>query len=38
MKIKWHAVAEWDFSRWFALVSPLVGVLLGVLGVFVLYR
>jgi hypothetical protein len=38
MKIKWHTVAEWDFSRWFALLSPLIGVLLGVLGVFILYR
>jgi hypothetical protein len=38
MKIKWHTAAEWDFSRWFALLSPLIGVLLGVLGVFILYR
>jgi hypothetical protein len=38
MKIKWHTVAEWDFSRWFALLSPLIGVLLGVLGVCILYR
>jgi hypothetical protein len=38
MKIKWHTAAEWDFSRWFVLLSPLIGVLLGVLGVFILYR
>jgi hypothetical protein len=38
MKIKLHTVAEWDFSLWFALLSPLIGVLLGVLGVFILYR
>jgi hypothetical protein len=29
MKIKLHTVAEWDFSLWFALLSPLIGVLLG---------
>ena len=29
---------EWDFSRWFALLSPVIGVLLGILGVFLLYH
>ena len=38
MTIKWHTVAEWDFSLWFALLSPLIGALLGVLGLFILYR
>ena len=38
MKIKYHTVGEWDFSRWFAVLSPLIGVLLGVLGVFILYH
>jgi hypothetical protein len=38
MKIKWHTFADWDFSLWFALLSPLIGVLLGVFGVFILYR
>ena len=28
---------EWDFSLWFALLSPLIGILLGILGVFLLY-
>ena len=30
-------MADWDFSLWFALLSPLIGVLLGFLGGFVLY-
>jgi hypothetical protein len=29
---------EWDFSLWFALLSPVMGILLGILGVFLLYR
>jgi hypothetical protein len=29
---------EWDFSLWFALPSPVIGVLLGILGVFLLYH
>jgi len=29
---------EWDLSLWFALLSPLIGVLLGILGGFVLYH
>ena len=28
----------WDFSRWFALLSPLIGAALGLFGVFLLYR
>jgi hypothetical protein len=38
MTIKWHTAPEWDFSLWFALLSPLLGALLGVLGVFILGR
>jgi hypothetical protein len=34
MNSKCHAIAEWDFSRWFVVLSPLIGVLLGFLGVF----
>jgi hypothetical protein len=29
---------EWDFSLWFALLSPVIGVLLGILGGFLLYH
>jgi len=29
---------EWDFSFWFALLSPVIGILLGILGVFLLYH
>ena len=29
---------EWDFSLWFELLSPLIGILLGILGVFLLYH
>lgn len=28
-------IAAWDFSRWFAVLSPFIGVLLGLLGAFV---
>jgi hypothetical protein len=38
MNSKRHAIAQWDFSRWFAVLSPLIGVLLGILGVFILYH
>ena len=31
-----HAFAEWDPARWFVTLSPLIGVLLGFLAVFVL--
>jgi len=30
-------IAQWNFSLWFAL-SPLIGILLGILGVFLLYH
>ena len=29
-----NAIAAWDFSRWFAVLSPLIGVLLGFVGAF----
>ena len=29
---------EWDFSLWFALLSPVIGILLGILGVFLIYH
>ncbi len=29
---------EWNFSLWFALLSPLIGILLGFLGGFLLYH
>jgi hypothetical protein len=35
-KIKYHTIAEWDFSLSFALLSPLIGILLGFLGAFLL--
>jgi hypothetical protein len=35
-QIKYHTIAEWDFSLWFALLSPLIGILLGFLGAFLL--
>jgi hypothetical protein len=38
MNSKWHDIAHWDFSRWFVVLSPLIGVLLGFLGVFLLYH
>jgi hypothetical protein len=37
-KTKYHTIAEWNFSLWFALVSPVIGILLGILGAFVLYH
>jgi hypothetical protein len=34
MNPKRHAIAAWDFSRWFAALSPLVGILSGFVGAF----
>jgi hypothetical protein len=31
-------IARWNFSLWFALLSPVIGILLGILGVFLLYH
>jgi hypothetical protein len=38
MKTKWDSIAEWNFSLWFALLSPVIGVLLGILGGLLLGR
>jgi hypothetical protein len=38
MKTKYHSIAEWGFSFWFALFSPVIGILLVILGVFLLYH
>jgi hypothetical protein len=29
-----NTIAAWDFSRWFAVLSPLIGILLGFLGAY----
>jgi len=29
---------EWDLSLWFAILSPLVGIVIGLLGLFVFAR
>ena len=31
-------IARCNFSLWFALLSPVIGILLGILGVFLLYH
>ena len=36
--VKYHSIAEWNLSLWFTLLSPLIGVLLGILGGFLLYH
>jgi hypothetical protein len=36
MKSKCHTVTDWDVSLWFVLLSPLIGILLGFLGGFLL--
>jgi hypothetical protein len=38
MKARFDNIAQWDFSLWFALISPVIGTLLGILGVFLLYH
>jgi hypothetical protein len=38
MKTKCESISDWNFSTWFALLSPLIGVALGIFGVFLLYR
>jgi hypothetical protein len=32
------AIAAWDFSRWFAVLSPVIGILLGLFGAFLVLR
>ena len=29
---------EWDFALWFAIFSPLIGIVVGLLGLFVFAR
>jgi len=36
--VKYHSIAEWNFSLWFALLSPLIGILFGMLKVFLFYH
>ena len=36
MHAKGHAITNVDWALWFAVFSPIIGVLLGVLGVFIL--
>jgi hypothetical protein len=38
VKSKYDSIADWNFSLWFALLSPAIGILLGILGVFLLYH
>jgi hypothetical protein len=38
MKSKYDTIAEGNFSLWFALVSPVIGVLLAILGVFLVHH
>lgn len=38
MTSKCYAFVELNFSFWFALLSPLIGAFLGILGLFVLCR
>jgi hypothetical protein len=37
MKARPNSIVAWDFSLWFALLSPVIGTLLGILGGFLLY-
>ena len=38
MKPKRSSIAGWGFSTWFALLSPVIGVLLGLFGAFLFLR
>ena len=33
-----NSIAAWSFSTWFALLSPVIGVLLGLFGAFLFLR
>ena len=33
-----NSIAAWGFSTWFALLSPMIGVLLGLFGAFLFLR
>ena len=34
MNPKYYPIADWDFARWFVTLSPLIGILLGLLLAF----
>jgi len=36
--VKYHSIAERNFSLWFVRFSPVIGILLGILGAFLLYH
>ena len=36
VKSKYDSIADWNVSLWFALLNPAIGILLGILGVFLL--
>jgi hypothetical protein len=36
--VKYHCITERNFSLWFVLFSPVIGILLGILGAFLLYH
>ena len=40
METNGHTIKHehWDFSRWFAILSPVIGIILGFLGLFVFGR
>ncbi len=38
MNPKRNSIAAWGFSTWFALLSPVIGVLLGLFGGFLFLR
>jgi len=40
MKANHHFINQegWDFSLWFAILSPLIGICMGLVGLFVLAR
>ena len=38
MHAKGHAIANVDWAFWFAVFSPVIGVFVGVLGVFIVTR
>jgi hypothetical protein len=31
MNPKYYPIVDWDFARWFVTLSPLIGILLGLL-------
>jgi hypothetical protein len=35
---KYDSIADWNFSLWFVLLSPVIGILSGILGVFLVHH